>query len=242
MCIAVVALGTSEEFPFVLAANRDEYFARPSATAAWWSHEGTDIFGGRDLDKGGTWLGLTRAGRIALVTNVRDMRAQQPTNVGSRGWVVRDALVAHKLPPAIARDKFPPYNLLVREGRTLFYARDDADAIALGPGLHGLSNHRIDTPWPKVAHALRALEAATPGDIDALFQILADRTIASDAELPDTGVPREVERALSPICVRMPEVGVVVCRKDGSMIFEERTFDVTGASNSRIRVTLANDG
>lgn len=243
MCLVVFALDAIEGFPFVLAANRDEYFARPSETAAWWSHEGFEIFGGRDLEKGGTWLGLTRAGRIAVVTNVRDVVNPPRAGAGSRGWITRDALTSAVIPPVIARSAFPSFNLVVSDRDATFYARDDDErSMHVSSGLHGLSNHRLDTPWPKVERAVAALAALKRPTADALFDVLADRTRARDDDLPKTGVPLEVERALSPAFVNLPEVAygtrcsTVVMRDDAGVLrFEERTFDASGAITRVVR-------
>ncbi len=234
MCLVVLALGVSTETPFVLLANRDEYFARTTAAAAWWEHEGVEIFGGRDLEKGGTWLGVTKVGRVAAVTNVRDPSAKKD-GLGSRGWLVRDALVSKVMPPVIADETFPAHNLLVREGRELFYLRDGVHMVRVGEGFHGLSNHRLDTPWPKVEDALFTLEKTKLDDVEALFRILKNDAIAADGRLPKTGVPENVERALSPAFVRLPHVAygtrcstVVIAHADGHIDFEERTWNERG--------------
>lgn len=247
MCLVVFAFGVFPGAPLVLAANRDEYFARPASRAGWWRHEGVDVFGGRDLEKGGTWLGVTRGGRIAAVTNVRDVGAARAGEL-SRGLLTCDALVSPRLPPAIDRARFPPFNLLVAERDELHYARDDADAVRVQPGIHGLSNHRLDTPWPKVKRALAALERG--GELTApLFAMLSDASPATDDALPNTGVPLEVERALSSPFVRLPLIGygtrcstVLVRHASGALDFEERTFDSSGAlvGTVRERISLNN--
>jgi uncharacterized protein with NRDE domain len=242
MCLVVFAHESFSEFPFVLAANRDEYFARPSATAAWWTHEGTEIFGGRDLQKGGTWLGVTRSARVAVVTNVRD--ATKPvTGTASRGWLVRDALTGAK---TATRDSFPSFNLLVADRGVVRYERDDGDASIVVPGVHGLSNHRLDSPWPKVDRAIRTMREMKTPDASALFALLHDDAIARDEDLPATGVPIDVERALSPPFVRLPSVAygtrcstVLMRSRDGVIHFEERTFDEHGAVTSVVRESIA---
>ena len=246
MCLVLLAHGVVPGVPLVLAANRDEYFARPSAPASWWSSGGVTIFGGRDLDKGGTWLGLTRGGRWAVVTNVRDGANPPRPGLGSRGWLVRDALASLALPPAVDRERFPPFNLLVGEGDRVWSLRDDAQTALVEPGVHGLSNHRLDTPWPKVQRAVGAFEAARASELgDALFRVLADDAAASDDELPSTGVPLEIERALSPAFVRMPSgvygtrCSTVVLGHAGGFDFEERTFDAAGAETRVVRARIA---
>ena len=242
MCLVLLAHRVSAEFPLVLAANRDEYFARPAAPAAWWRGEGVDIFGGRDLEKGGTWLGITRKGRFAVVTNVRDLTKPPPPGASSRGWLVRDALASDVLPPRVDAARFPTFNLLVGEGETVHVLRDDAEPAIVAPGVHGLSNHRLDTRWPKVESAMRAFESLRRIDSDALFRILADDAHAPDDELPSTGVPIEVERALSPAFVRLPALAygtrcstVIIGHAGGGYDFEERTFDASGALVGTVR-------
>ncbi len=255
MCLVLLAHRVLREYPLVLAANRDEYFARPAAPASWWIHEGVDIFGGRDLEKGGTWLGLARArgssrgARFAVVTNVRDARSPPRAGVGSRGWLTRDALASDVLPPRLDVARFPTFNLLVGEGERVYSLRDDEEPALVAPAVHGLSNHRLDTPWPKVEKAKRALEsllvrepAALAG---ALFRILADDAAASDHELPSTGVPLEVERALSPAFVRLGDAygtrcsTVIIGHARGGFDFEERTFDASGKTTGTVRERIA---
>jgi len=243
MCLVLLALRATRDFPLVLAANRDEFFARPSAPASWWRHDGVDVFSGRDLDKGGTWLGVTRSRRFAVVTNVREGGKPQRPDVGSRGWLVRDALASAALPPRIEVEKFPTFNLIVGEGDDVFYLTDDRAPARVELGVHGLSNHRLDTRWPKVERAIAAFEALGDRvDAAALFHILADDAAAPDDALPRTGVPLEVERALSPPFVRLPQAAygtrcstVVLVDRDGATFFEERTFDERGAPAGTVR-------
>jgi uncharacterized protein with NRDE domain len=244
MCLVLLALGTSAEFPFALAANRDEYFARSTAAAAWWEHEGTRIFGGRDLDKGGSWLGLSikpSGVRVAAVTNVRDPSARN-LGVHSRGWLVRDALTQVEMPPVVGGEGYPAYNLIVGDARELFYLRDDAFPVRIQEGFHGLSNHRLDTAWPKVEDAVHALEQTSLEDVEGLFRILTNDAVKVDGRLPNSGVPLDVERALSPAFIRMGHVGygtrsstVVIGRSDGAVDFEERTWSASGTLVGSVR-------
>ena len=240
MCLVVFGLGVFPDAPFVLAANRDEYFARPAAPAAWWEHEGTKIFGGRDLDKGGTWMALGR-GRIAVVTNVRDL--SKPQTGRSRGFLPRDAVRSDAMPPAIDVAAYPAFNMLVGEGDAMFYVSDESPARRVASGFHGLSNHRLDTPWPKVKRGLAVLERGP--DTEALFDMLRDAAPAPDSDLPKTGVPLEVERKLSSPFVAMPEVGygtrcstVVIRNASGETRFEERTWNERGELAGVVSVIL----
>ncbi|HEY9109284.1 MAG TPA: NRDE family protein [Roseateles sp.] len=215
MCLAAFALRAHPRFPLVIAANRDEFFARVAASMDWWADR-PEILAGRDLSAGGTWFGLTRSGRLALLTNVREPGRQNP-EAPSRGALVVDWLESAADGPAFAQGLATGYNgfNLV----TADLARNDwhwfsnraATPVALGPGIHTLSNAALDTPWPKTT-GLRAamsqgLALADDADdlIERLLAALADPTPAPDADLPDTGVGLARERLLSPRFIRMPD-------------------------------------
>ncbi len=240
MCLALFAYDAHPDFRLVFAANRDELFERPSAPAAFWN-DAPEVFAGRDLTKGGTWAGITRGGRFAALTNVRDPSARRSGEL-SRGILVRDFLLAGSSPTDFARSldrtRYPSFNLLCGTSEGLFYVRDDVEgAVPVAPGIHGLSNHRLDTPWPKVERGKQRLAALlarkeSPRS-DELFAILADRAFAADEILPSTGVPLDLERSLSPAFIHLPGYGtrsstVVLWPKSGGLILEERTFDEGG--------------
>jgi uncharacterized protein with NRDE domain len=216
MCLAVIAIDQSRRFPLVVAANRDEWFERPAARLSWWSPEPgvAEILGGRVLRGGGTWLGLSAAGRFALVTNVRRPDAKDDT-APSRGAIVqqwlRGDLDADRFWVRTALTGYNPFNLIAADFRRgeCFWATSDGPAPRrLDRGLYGLSNAALDTPWPKVgdlkARTREALDGSTSvQDLSArLFAALADRTAAPDAALPATGIPIEWERQLSPAFIR----------------------------------------
>jgi uncharacterized protein with NRDE domain len=225
MCLAAVAIAQHPRFPWVLASNRDEFFHRPAAPLAWWQPEGAalgesgPVLSGRDLSAGGTWLGLTRSGRLALVTNVREPGRFDPT-AASRGGLVLQALAGPNLDPQDAAGLLGAatvprngYNLVVADLRQLHTAwasnRPAPQTRTLGAGLFGLSNAALDTPWPKVTALKQRLGAAVAAAhashhlADAVFAALADRQCALDAALPATGVPLERERQLSPAFIRI---------------------------------------
>lgn len=215
MCLAAFALNAHPRFPLVIAANRDEFFARPAAPMAWWVAGGTEVLAGRDLEAGGTWFGLTRAGRFALLTNVREP-GRQIAGAPSRGDLVVDWLTGTASAPAFVQTLRPGYNGFnlvmgdLRKG-AWHWASNRADATAaLPPGVHGLSNAALDTPWPKTvglkADLATALQHAASTDelIAQLLEALADGRQAPDAALPDTGVGLARERLLSARFVRMP--------------------------------------
>lgn len=241
MCLALIAQDAHPRFAVVVAANRDEHHARPTAAAAWWP-EG--IVAGRDLEAGGTWLGVTRAGRYALITNIREPDRRDP-GAPSRGALVTRVLEDAAPPLAsvgvvvAAAAAYNGFNLLAGDATSLAWGSNRAPAArALAPGIHGISNAILDAAWPKVVRtkaALAAWCARDADDLDALFTVLADRTRTPDAELPSTGVPLEWERRLSSPFIVGEDVGygtrsstVVTLGRDGDARFVERSFDAAG--------------
>jgi uncharacterized protein with NRDE domain len=240
MCVIFLANGVSREYPLILIANRDEFYARPTAPAARWEND-PEIFAGRDLVHGGTWLGITGTGRFAAVTNYRDPLA--PKGELSRGDLVRGFLASDSAPAVFLddlkprADSYSGFNLIVgvagEAGSEIGYLSNrGAGPRMLGPGIYGLSNHLLDTPWPKVrkgkAELARMISAAVL-EADNLFGLLGDKTPAPDAELPSTGVGIELERVLSPIFIETPVYGtrsssLVLFGKDRGLSLEERVF------------------
>jgi len=259
MCLIVFAHDVGPH-AFVLAANRDEHHARPTEPAHAW-RDAPHVFGGRDLEKGGTWLAVSRAGRLAAVTNVRTWPPARGPR--SRGLLCADFVRAspragaagvaslddYARTVADVRAEYGGFNLLLHDGIALRYVSDATPApVVVPPGIHGLSNAALDVRWPKVVRATDALQAALelPVDaiVDALFVMLADRTRADDAALPSTGVPVEIERDLSPIFIASSIYGtrastVVVRRRDGAVLFEERSFGPDGAALGVVRTALS---
>jgi uncharacterized protein with NRDE domain len=257
MCIALIAHRVHPAYALVIAANRDELHARPTAPATWWP-EG--ILAGRDLSAGGTWFGVRRSGRLALVTNYRDGRARDaspaPPGQRSRGQLVVDALLDSRPPQrAVADlladgDQYQGFNLIAGNPGELFCASNRSWTVKrLGEGVFGLSNHLLDSPWPKVERAKEALRDALREPViatETLFALLNDRTQAADHELPDTGVGLERERFLSPPFIVGETYGtrsstvLLVDRLDGAL-FIERTFDPAGnaAGDARFEFALA---
>lgn len=209
MCLIVFAYECHSTYRLILAANRDEYFARPTRPAEYWP-EHPSILAGRDLRSGGTWLGLTRRGRLAAVTNYRDPRWIVP-DPPSRGLLVADYLSGDLSPERFLAEVksrghlYQGFNLLLGDLSKLFYYSNRGDAIRIvGPGVHGLSNHLMDTSWPKVTVAKSMLEnllGKGSEDPEDYYSILTDRKAFPDHELPETGVGIELERHLSPIFV-----------------------------------------
>jgi len=235
MCLILVAWRAHREFPLVVAANRDEYFARRTASADFWP-EAPQVLAGRDLEAGGTWLGITRSGRFAALTNYRDPARHRPPGAPSRGRLVADFLTGET---GIDRylDSFDPgafngFNLLLGDGaRLVAFSNVSMERHELAPGVYGLSNALLDTPWPKVGAGKTALAAALTAlpDETGLWRLLADDAIHADATLPATGIPLEWERLLSAAFIKSPDYGtrcstVVKVGADGTASFDEQTW------------------
>lgn len=216
MCIAVLALGQHARFPWVLAANRDEFFDRPAAPLDWWQppQHVQPILAGRDLSAGGTWLGLSTQGRLALLTNVRDP-ANQRAEAPSRGRIVPDWLGTRRTLDDIHLDwqraGHNGFNVIAADLAEQRWGWTDsctAAPLPLLPGLHGLSNASLDTPWPKVVQLRDAVQEQVSSAralaplVEGLFAALTNPLRAADHALPDTGLPLAVERALSSVFIR----------------------------------------
>ena len=254
MCLVVVALDTHPAFALVIAANRDEFHARAAAPAAWGDAPPfTRILAGRDLEAGGTWLGVRRDGRWALVTNVREGGRHDPA-ARSRGELVPDVLNApgrtadalHAY--AAAGERYNGFNLLAGDAaRAHWISNRGGGPARLAGGLHGLSNALLDTPWPKLERTtarMRAWLAGAHTDTGALFAALADRTQAADDALPATGVTRDWERLLSSPFIVSESYGtrcstILTIDRAGRARFHERTFDVRGEPLSDVVETFA---
>jgi len=216
MCLILIAYRYHPRYPLLVAANRDEFHDRPTAPLGFWE-DIPQIVAGRDLKEGGTWMGIDRTGRFAAITNYRDP-SRVLLDAPSRGHLVSDFLRSAE-PARVYLDRlaskasaYNGFNLVLGDAGGLFYYSNRGGELrALAPGLYGLSNHLLDTPWPKVQRgrsALRCvLDHGSDPTADALLHLLADRTPAPDTELPDTGVPLEWERWLSPIFIAAPGYG-----------------------------------
>lgn len=241
MCLIAVGWQVHPDFPLIVAANRDEYYARPTALAGHWP-EAPAVIAGRDLEAGGTWLGITTAGRFAAVTNVREPGAAAGRR--SRGALTSDFLrgemPASEAIRRIEDAEYADYNLLLGDDTHLVYRTNRHGGVeVLAPGIYGLSNHRLDTPWPKLSSIRTGFGAALAAlpDLEAvenaLFALLADPRQAADTDLPATGVSLDRERQLSAIFIASPTYGtrastVVVRHRDGRLRLHERSFGPSG--------------
>jgi uncharacterized protein with NRDE domain len=236
MCYVLLGVGAHPQFPLIIAANRDEFHARPALSAHWWT-DSPGILGGRDQSAGGSWFGVTAAGRFAVVTNVRRAGSSQAGRV-SRGELVTRILasgesVEHVYQRAIAQpSRYNPFNLLYGDQNHAFYVNneDGMPPQRLDPGIYALSNHRLDTPWPKVIDGKRHFGNLVQShrlDDEDLFGLLSNPHTYETEQLPDTGLPPARERALSAIFIEDADYGtrcstVFRINRDGTSRFEER--------------------
>ena len=238
MCLVNFHFQEHPLYQLIVVANRDEFYERPTAVAGFWEDH-PSILAGRDLLQMGTWLGVTKTGRFAALTNYRDPR--EKTGRFSRGDIVRDFLSNGEAPAdfiqtlAKNRENYGGYNVVVGDGNQLFHYNNILDEMNVIPsGTHSLSNHTLNTPWPKVAKGQKSLSDHVRShqdkvQIESLFAIISDRTVAEDEELPQTGVGLELERVLSPLFIKIPSYGtrsstVLLMDKEQNVTFVERTF------------------
>ncbi len=251
MCLVLFAWRHHPTWALVLAGNRDEARARASAPLGAWPAD-PSILGGRDLVSGGSWLGVAARGRFAAVTNVRRPDEMGRTWPRSRGALVADFLgseLSAQRAAAVVEaegEGFGGFNLLLGDGEDLWYASNRQGALQrVAPGVHGLSNAALDTPWPKVRTGRDDLASALEQEVDAeeIFGILSSREVAPDHQLPDTGVGLDLERLLAPRFLAGEVYGTrastVLClTEQGSGFIEERRFGDGGVELGRTRLEL----
>ena len=245
MCLILLVWRVHPEYPCVLAANRDEFHGRATAAAGWWS-ERPALLAGRDLEAGGTWLGVTRAGRFAALTNYRDPSLVRDA-VPSRGNLVTQFLESgHSVADYLAHLRrvgaaYNPFNIIFSDGERLgIFESVRGEGRELGAGVYGLSNHLLDTPWPKVRIAKSRLTEALARlhDETAVMSLLRDDQPAPDEELPQTGITLDWERLVSSAFVRAGDYGTrcsTLLRIDraGSASFVEWSWDRDGRESGR---------
>lgn len=249
MCIAYIAIHTHPDWPLFIAANRDEFHQRPSIPAAPWA-EHPNVIAGIDCQAGGTWLGITRQGRFALLTNYRDP-GHILANAPSRGKLTSDYLTQNQPAQRYAQniaDKATAYNgfnLIVGDLRQTYYVGNRDAGIAarlLAPGRHVLSNHLLDTPWPKAERLRQALDRFPLDQLEqslaTVFNVLKDTTQAEDHALPNTGLPQERERLLSSPFIVSPNYGtrcstVIAVHAGGRALLSEISYGPAGLATQR---------
>jgi len=237
LCLILFAYDCHPRYHLILAANRDEFYARPSLPACFWDDNPT-ILGGRDLQEGGTWLGITTTGYFAALTNYRDPSTYKP-QAPSRGHLVRNYLETSVHPKTYIEQlpdggrNYNGFNLLLGTRESLFYYSNREEILhPVSHGVHGLSNNLLDVPWPKVAKGKEALALAVQNkdiDVEEIFSILIDREQPNDECLPKTGVSLEKERMLAPAFIISPNYGtrsttLLLIDRNLKVQFWERTF------------------
>jgi len=237
MCLIVFAFKNHPRFDLIFAANRDEFYGRPTRAAQFWDDHPT-MLAGKDLSGGGTWMGINRRGQFAALTNFRDPSISKE-NAPSRGEIVINYLKQKKNPTAFLKQlhsrsaKYMGFNILAgTPAGVMHYSNQENTINTVEAGVHGLSNHLLDTPWPKVKRAksgLKTLLSQASFEEEALFDILRHDRPAPNNELPDTGIPDDLEKQISPVFIKGEEYGtrsstILLIDKSGTVTFEERIF------------------
>jgi len=215
MCLLLISYKNHPKYKLIIAANRDEFYQRPALPAHFWEQE-KELLAGKDMEAGGTWLGLTAHGKFSAITNYRDMKNIKP-KAPTRGKLVTDFLLNNISPPDYGdllkenAGLYNGYNLIFGDEENLNYFSNQTKALVeLVPGIYGLSNHLLDSPWYKVEKSKKSFsEALNRENIsdEILFEILSDTSTPPDDLLPETGLKLEIERAVSPIFVATPSYG-----------------------------------
>jgi uncharacterized protein with NRDE domain len=238
MCLIFLSFNNHPDYALIVAANRDEFYNRKTAAAHYWAEE-PSVLAGKDLEAGGSWMGIRTNGKLSMITNFRDPKNINPA-APSRGHLVSDYLLNGQKPlpylehVSLRGREYNGFNLILGTPEELYYYSNYKGVIEpLPPGLHGISNHLLNTPWPKVEKGLGLIRKLISGneiDVDALLSAMADEDRAPDHTLPDTGVGLDRERALSSMFIKSPGYGsrsttVLLIGRDGSVRFAERTYD-----------------
>ncbi len=250
MCLVVLAIGQSNQYPLILAGNRDEFHARPTQKADWWPDK-PDVVGGRDLQAGGTWLALHRNGRFATVTNYRDAEPVS-AKFRSRGHLVTEFIESDQPPldylEAIDGPSYAGFNLIVGDGdETAYLSNRGAKPSKLRVGLYGLSNALLDAPWDKVERSKRALSTLLDSDTvneTTLLRLLDDRAVGPIEEVDAKRLGFATAHAITAPFIVTPEYGtrcstVVIADRSGRWRMTERRFDAQGVSIGESQFTFA---
>jgi uncharacterized protein with NRDE domain len=257
MCLLLLAWMKHPRYRLVVAANRDEFHDRPAEPLAWWN-DAVPMLAGRDLAAGGTWMGVSRSGRFGAVTNFREQHLAVSPGAPSRGTLVPRFLAGDAGPADFmgrlveSAGEFAGFNVIAAGSRSLHYFSNRAADVPreLAPGVYGLSNHELDSPWPKLTRARGRLAAeidrGSEPKLAALFGLLADREPADERALPGAGLPADIERATSAPFVLHPRYGtrcstLLLVGHDGRVVAAERRFDATGRLTGETRIEFAID-
>ncbi|MEQ9468987.1 MAG: NRDE family protein [Ekhidna sp.] len=245
MCLITFAYNAHPDYKFILAGNRDEFYSRPTAVAHWW-HDHQHIFGGRDLQAQGTWMAISKGGKFAAVTNYRDIRNIR-SDANSRGDLPVNFLLGDEQPESYAKSvqmagkSYNGFNLLVMDDELVHASNYERGVNNLKPGIYGLSNALLDTPWPKVTRSKRAFSEFIQTDfsLDDLIVMMQDEGTAPDDQLPETGLDYTREKALSAMCIRTPDYGTccttaITIDYDGKVEFMEKSYPVGGRKDQMV--------
>ncbi|MEM6522232.1 MAG: NRDE family protein [Bacteroidota bacterium] len=247
MCLILFSYQNHPKYKLVIAANRDEFYQRPTEPAKFWKDE-PHVLAGKDVEAGGTWMGISRSGKISMLTNYRD-----PQNIKisapSRGHLVSHYLVSQKAPDEYLKEvenvggKYNGFNLVCGTLDDMhYYGNYQAGVRQLKPGIYGLSNALLDTPWPKVKKGRDGLKDVLKKEVieaESLFNILYDDTKANQSDLPSTGVSLEQEEMLSPMFIKSSNYGsrcstVVLLTHANEVYFAERTYNISDFTSSTV--------
>jgi len=237
MCLITFAFNIHPKYKFILAANRDEFYARPTSAAGWWEDH-PEILGGRDLEAMGTWMGINKNGRFAAVTNYRDL-PNMKSDAKTRGDLPTNFLLGNNTSREYAIDirkegeQYNGFNLITLDEEIAYASNYNEETFELNFGLYGLSNALLDTPWPKVQKAKSQFEALIQKDfsLNDLISMMKDTETAPDGSLPETGLDYEREKALSAMCIRTPDYGTccstaLTIDYEGNVDFMEKSYPV----------------
>ncbi len=238
MCIIFFSYKSHPQYKLIVAANRDEFYKRATKLATFWD-DCPSILGGRDLEQNGTWMAIKKNGSFGMVTNYRDFSLVKE-KAFTRGNLVKDYLMNNEFVEDYLdkikndREKYNPFNLILGDNEKLYYYSNVEDEIKkIYPGIYGVSNHLLDTPWPKILRGKRAFQNIVKRksliEPEELFKILSDDVIAEDKKLPNTGIDIDLERMLSPIFIKSPDYGtraqtVLLIDNDDKVTFIERSL------------------
>lgn len=246
MCLILLAKNYHSSFKFIIAANRDEFHSRPTAPASWWMNN--TVLSGIDLQGKGTWLGIDKYGRFTAITNYRDPSLVD-NNRASRGelthYFLKNKIDNNQFLTKLKLSyrNYNPYNILFGNVNTTHhYSNISNNSTLLNDGIHGLSNHLMDSPWPKVIKSKNNLMNILKNDnftTDDIFKILTNKEIVNDLELPKTGISPQMEKMLSPIFIQTPEYGtrcstIILVDNDNITTFIERSYNNQGLITDEI--------
>ncbi len=250
MCLISIAYQCHPKYKLILLANRDEFYQRPTKEAHWWE-EDNSVFGGKDLQAGGSWLSVSKKGKIGAITNYR-MPSRVIKNKTSRGQILGDYMLSdHEEKNYIDKisssaENYEGYNLLFGSQDKLYhYSNINQKLTTINPGIHALSNHLLNTPWPKVEKAKKVMdeliESGNVFDVDTAFTLFSDKQIAPDDQLPYTGIGLNYERYLSSIFIDIPQYGtrattLLLIDNKNQVFFEEREYVLKSVSKASFQI------